>query len=119
MELPMMEAGPKKKPAVAIAIGVQKPKPHTFTPPKGYQSDNDDEVKEALLKFREMPDGSCMMISLDGAPFKGGKIPEGEEEEPEPQSTEEEPPEEEEPMPPDMPMEDKINAMQKRDQKRY
>lgn len=114
-----MEAPPKKKPMLAIGIKVEKPKmkPNTFTPPKGYASDNDDEVKEALLKFKEMPDGSCMMISLDGAPFKEGKMPEDEEESPASQSTEEQSPEEEEPMPSDLPMEDAITTLQKRARK--
>ena len=124
MAMPPMMAGsmedamPKK--VTAVSVKVDKMKPMTFKPPKGWSSDNDDEVKEAVLKFKQNEDGTCEMISLDGAPFKGGK---GEGEEPEatsdgtagsaPEDTMEGAP------PPDMPMEDSIKMLQKRDQKRY
>ncbi len=110
----MAEAMPKKKPAVAIAIGVGRSKPNTFQPPKGYQSDTDEEVKEALLKFKELPDGTCEMISLDGAPYKDNMKDKEEEMA--------EPPQEsgmEEEMPADATMEDKITAMQKKQQASY
>lgn len=118
----MMEedAPPKKKPAVAIAVGVtEKMKPMTFKPPKGWATDTDDEVKEALLKFKEMPDGTCEMISLDGAPFKpDGKMDMDKEEmSPDDQSQDMDAKDDE--MPADMPMEDAITTLQKRDQKRY
>ncbi len=110
--MPPME-GPKK-PAVAIAIGVGKSKPNSFTPPKGYASETDDEVKEALLKFKENPDGTCEMISLDGAPLKDNMKDKQEEvvETPEESGMEEE-------MPADATMEDKITAMQRKQQSSY
>lgn len=70
----MMNSG-KPKMAIAIKVG-GKMKARTFKLPSGYQSDDDSEVKEALLKFKENDDGTCEMISLDGAPFKEGKEPE-------------------------------------------
>lgn len=105
---PMMAA--KNKPPIAIAVEMKgKMKPNTFTPPKGYASDTDDEVKEALLKFKENDDGTCEMISLDGAPFKDDLKDSKEE-------AEESPPEasQEDEMPADMPMEDAITTLQKR-----
>jgi len=110
---PMMAA--KNKPAVAIAVEMKgKSKPNTFTLPKGYTSDDESEVKEALLKFKENPDGTCEMISLDGAPFAGGK-----EKEPEAPEMEQQEQTADDEMPADMPMEDAIGVLQKRDRNRY
>lgn len=90
-----------------------KPKGMTFKLPSGYKSDDDSEVKEALLKFKEGDDGICEMISLDGAPFKAG----GDGEDPS-QTTEmeEHAGGEEDSMPEDM--EGAIAVLQKRDRKR-
>lgn len=112
----MEDAMGKKKPMVAIGVKVQKNKPLTFQPPKGWSSDNDDEVKEAVLKFKENPDGTCEMISLDGAPFKDSKNEDQIEENP---NDEMEETQEGEEMPPDMPMEDHIKMLQKRDRAKY
>lgn len=95
------------KPKAVIAIGIGKSKPMTFKLPKGYTPDSDDEVKEALIKFKDNGDGTATMISLDGAPFKEKM----EEEVEEPMPTDDQ-------MPADMPMEDAIGMLQKRDRMR-
>lgn len=105
----MTEADPMpKKGVTAISIKMGKMGPMSFKLPKGWASDSDDEVKEALLKFKDNGDGTGTFVSLDGAPFAGGKMG-GEEEQPEmPENPDEE-------VPADMPMEDAITALQKRD----
>jgi len=100
------------------AMVKSKPKPMklTFKLPSGYQSDDDSEVKEALLKFKENDDGTCEMISLDGAPFKeggDGKPP------PDTSEMEEHVGGEENDMPEGMGMEDAIMELQKRDRSKY
>ena len=93
-----------------------KMKPHTFKLPSGYQSDDDSEVKEALLKFKENDDGTCEMISLDGAPFKDDRSDTKEESEEPTTEAEMEVGGEENAMPEDM--EGAITALQKRDRMR-
>ncbi len=116
----LTEGMPKKKPAVAIAVEMGgKMKPNTFKLPKGYTSEDEGEVKEALLKYKENDDGTCEMISLDGAPFDGGGMEEEGEKMPDDENQEQDMAPKDDEMPADMPMEDAIGALQKRDRNRY
>lgn len=87
-----------------------KMKGHSFKLPSGYKSEDDSEVKEALLKFKENDDGTCEMISLDGTPFNESEEPTTE--------AEEQVGGEEDAMPEGMGMEDAIGMLQKRDRMR-
>lgn len=92
-----------------------KMKGHSFSPPSGYKSEDDSDVKEALLKFKENDDGTCEMISLDGAPFSEGSNTDVENEM-DTTEAEEHVGGEENAMPEDM--EGAIQMLQKRDRKR-
>lgn len=112
---PAMADSAKPKKVSLTEVKVEgKVKPNTFKLPEGYTSESDGEVKEAVLKFKELPDGTCQMLSLDGAPFGKGEAKDHDEDTEKVGMTDTV--QGEEPMDDDMPLEDAITKLQQRDQ---